>query len=140
MFKYHYNLKLSPYIYYIVIWLGWMIGWIWVPAHELVGGPLKWIIIAIFAPIGLILLGVPFGYWVDFSRQDRLVVGFFPFIRKIPISKIKNIRKGAVYPMSMWQTSEFVTLEFKRGKPFSFPCNGADEIINIIKSFIEKNI
>lgn len=137
MFKKYYPVKFFPYIYYLIIWAAWIGVWIWVPPEELVWGPIKWIFVAIFAPIGLILLGALFGYRVEFT-EDKLTIGFFPFIRKIKIADLKDIRKGAVYPRSMWKTSEFVTLVPKQGKPISFPCNGAEEIIKILKPFIEK--
>lgn len=136
MFKYYYAVRLKSLIAPFILWLGWIIVWIWMPQAELVWGPIKWIIIAIFAPIGVILLGALAGYRVEFD-QTKIKVGFFPFIRKIKVESLKDIRKGAIYPRSMWQTSEFVTLVPKKGKPFSFPCNEADEIINSVKRFIK---
>jgi len=139
MFKKYYLISLSPFIYYVIMYTAWMAVWIWIPAEELVWGPIKWIIIVLFAPIGIILIGALTGYRVEFNQQ-KLKVGFFPFIRNIPVSKLKGIRKGAIYPMSLWQTSAFVTLVLKKGKPFSFPCNDAENIIKTVKPFIEKNL
>ncbi|MFZ5365483.1 MAG: hypothetical protein ACOZBH_04800 [Patescibacteria group bacterium] len=136
MFKFYYPIRIKSLIIPVIFWAGWMIAWIWAPSEILVWGPIKYIIIAIFAPIGVIILGALTGYRVEFD-QVTLKVGFFPFIRKIKVEKVSAIKKGGIYPRSLWQTSDFVTLGFKDKKGFSFPCNEAEKIIDILKRFIK---
>jgi len=135
MFQFHYPIRIKSLMIPSLFWLAWMVSWIWIPAEELIWAPLKWIFIVVFAPIGLIILGTILGYKVEFDQQ-KLKVGFFPLIRRVDVSKLTSIKKGSVYPLTVWKTTEFVTLEFKQGKPFSFPCNEAGQIVDTVKRFI----
>jgi hypothetical protein len=135
MFKFYYPVRIKSLLIAVIFWSAWMAGWIWAPPEELVWAPIKWVFIVVFAPIGVILLGAISGYKAEFDQQT-LKVGFFPFIRRVDVSKLTSIKKGSVYPLTVWKTTEFVILEFKTGKPFSFPCNDADQIVETVKRFI----
>lgn len=131
-----YRIRIGHFFLYMPLWSIWMAVWCWVPGEELVWPPIKWIVITLFLPIGLVLLGSLTGFRVDYNRE-RIWIGFFPFIRRIKVRNIADIRKGAVYPMSLWHTTDFITLVPKKGKPFSFPCNDAGRKIKTIKSYID---
>jgi hypothetical protein len=118
-----------------IIWLLWMVAWVYVPAGELIWPPLKWIFIVVFAPIGIILLGVLFGYRVVLDGEF-LRFGFFPFVRTLLLTDIAKVRKGAVYPLSFWRTDDFVTVVTVKGEEVSFPCDNASEIISAIEPYL----
>jgi len=133
------NKRFPVHIRYFLIafifWLLWMVAWVYVPAGELIWPPLKWIFIVVFAPIGLILLGVLSGYRVVLDGEF-LRFGFFPFVRRLSLSDVARVRKGAVYPVSLWRTGDFVTVVTVKGEEVSFPCNNAKEIISAIKPYL----
>jgi hypothetical protein len=91
--------------------------------------------IVLFAPIGLILLGALAGYRIEIG-PDHLRIGYFPFLRSIQLADIEKVRKGSVYPVSIWQTREFFTVVTVKGEEVSVPCDDADEIISAIRQYI----
>ncbi|MFH1284336.1 MAG: hypothetical protein ABIH78_01985 [Candidatus Peregrinibacteria bacterium] len=135
MINKHFPVKFKYFILPLVLWTGWMAGWIYAPAEELVWAPLKWIFIALFAPIGVILFGALAGYKIKMD-QDKLNVGFFPFTRTIPLSKIKEITPHGENPMTVWQTEDFFTIETTSGEKITIPCDNAKEIVADLKQFI----
>lgn len=132
MLREHYSIRLVPFLIFFMAWSAWMIGWLWAPVEELVWYPLKWIFITVFTPIGVILVGALTGYRIEL-RGSELWFGFFPFIRKIQVMDIEQVKKGGTYPLSLWKTDDFLTIVIKTGEAVSMPCNNVKAIISRIK-------
>ncbi|HDS30493.1 MAG TPA: hypothetical protein ENN67_05550 [Firmicutes bacterium] len=131
MLKKHYPARTSFLLLPFFLWLIWTVAWWIVPESVLIWGPLKWIFIAIFTPIGLIFPAVLTGYKVE-TTHDSIRFGFFPFIKAINFADIEKIGKGAVYPLSFWKTDQFIKIRTLKGEELSFPCNDPDEIIPVL--------
>lgn len=122
-----YPVSLSALAIPAVLWVLWMVGWAVAPASELVWPPLKWIFLILFAPIGLILLGCLGGYRITLAR-NTLAFGFFPFTRSLHLGDVAEIHAGGD-GMTMWRTTEFLTVVTARGERIAIPCNGAAAIV-----------
>jgi hypothetical protein len=114
-----------------------MIGWVWIPAEELIWGGIKWVMIAIFAPIGVVLLGSLTGYRIDFDGQV-LRFGFFPFVRRLQVSDIEHLRTGG-FAMSIWHTDDVFRIVTRKGKSVGIPCDDAKEISRLVKPYIRED-
>ncbi len=136
--KYHYPIKISYFLYAFIPWLLWTTGWaFFIPGEDLIWAPFKWIITCAFLPLGVILLASLVGYTVT-VKKSKLIFGFFPLIKRIPLKTIQDITNGAVVPISIWQTNEFITIKRENKKEISFPCNDADKLIAEIREAIIK--
>lgn len=98
-------------------------------------GGIKWIIVAIFAPVGVVLLGSLAGYRIEFDGQV-LRFGFFPFFRNMHVSEIEYLRTGG-HTMSIWHTSEAFRVVTRKGSTVGVPCDEAQEIIRLIEPRID---
>lgn len=135
MLQQRYDIRLPWFLSLFAIWALWMTVWAWAPPEELIWGGIKWIIVAIFAPIGVVLLGSLTGYRIEFDGQV-LRFGFFPFVRNLHIRDIEYLRTGG-HALSIWRTSETFRVVTKKGTTVGVPCDEAPEIVRLIEPHLD---
>lgn len=137
MLQRRYGVRLSAFLCAFAIWALWITVWVWAPPEELIWGGIKWVMIAIFAPIGVVLLGSLTGYRIDFDGQV-LRFGFFPFVRRLHVSDIGHLRTGG-FAMSIWHTDDVFRIVTRKGKSVGIPCDDAKEISRLVKPYIRED-
>ena len=118
------------------IWCVWMAVWLGARPEALIWGPIKWIMVALFSPIGIVLLGSLGGYWIDFDGRV-LRFGFFPFVRSLRASEISRLRAGGS-AMSIWRTNDVIRIVTRKGETVGIPCDDAKEITRLLKTHLRE--
>ena len=136
MFRRRYPIRLPLFLAIFAIWCLWTAVWVGVRPEALIWGPIKWIMIALFSPIGIVLLGSLGGYRIDFDGRV-LRFGFFPFVRKLQLSDIEHLRTGG-FAMSIWRTEDVFRIVTRRGETVGIPCDDAEEITRLLKPHLRQ--
>jgi hypothetical protein len=134
MLQQRYGVRLSWFLPLFAVWSVWIAVWAWAPPEELIWGGMKWIIVAVFSPVGVVLLGSLTGYRIEFDGQV-LRFGFFPFIRSVHVSDIEYLRTGG-FAMSIWRTSDAFRIVPHKGATVGIPCDEAQEIIRLVEPYL----
>jgi hypothetical protein len=137
MFQQRYGIRLPWFLPLITIWSIWIAVWAWAPPEELIWGSMKWIIVTIFSPVGIVLLGSLTGYRIEFDGQV-LSFGFYPFIRSVHVNDIEYLRTGG-FSMSIWHTSDTFRVVTRKGAVVGIPCDNAQEIVRLIEPHISND-
>ncbi len=134
MLQQRYRIRLPLFLPLFAIWSTWIAVWAWAPPGELIWGGMKWIIVTIFSPVGIVLLGSLTGYRINFDGQV-LSFGFYPFIRSVHVNDIELLRTGG-FAMSIWHTRDTFRVVTRKGATVGIPCDEAQEIVRLIEPHI----
>ncbi|HEY69341.1 MAG TPA: hypothetical protein G4O08_02030 [Anaerolineae bacterium] len=137
MLQRRYSVRLPLFLGLFAIWSLWTVVWVLARPEALIWGPIKWIMVALFSPIGVVLLGSLTGYRIDFDGRV-LRVGFFPFVRKLPWSCIADLRLGG-FAMSIWHTDEVLRIVTRKGEVVGIPCDDAREISRLLERHLPED-
>jgi hypothetical protein len=136
MLRRHYGIRLPVFLGIFAIWSLGTIVWVRVRPEAPIWGLIKWIMIALFSPIGVVLLGSLLGYRIDFDGQV-LRFGFFPFVRKLHVNGIGRLRTGG-FAMSIWRAEDVFRVVTLRDEMIGIPCHDAKEISPLVKPYLRE--